>query len=353
MEFQLLSGDQIRQLTDCQQVFEAWQEADRIRRRRFTGSMRWVERNGSSYLLRKIDRRERSLGPRSTETEAIMSGFQEGRARNSDRLAGLAARLDQMAPVNRALRLGRLPTIAARILRRFDGADLLGTSLLVVGTNAMFAFETMAGVQLSADMIATADIDLLLDARRSLNLAAMSAIGNEGLLGILKQVDRSFELPRARSFRAANRDGYLVDLIRPQQRDPSADRSSTGLTDVQTDMEAAEIAGLNWLVNAPKVAATVIDQRGYPVRIVAIDPRAFALHKAWVATRMDREPAKARRDLAQAGAAAAIAANHLHLSFDASDLSALPTPLRERAADLLPADETARDAQANPQIPNW
>ena len=181
----------------------------------------------------------------------------------------------------------------------------------------------------------------------------MSAVGNDGLLGILKQVDRSFELPRARSFRAANRDGYLVDLIRPQQRDPSADRSSTGLTDVQTDMEAAEIAGLNWLVNAPKVAATVIDQRGYPVRIVAIDPRAFALHKAWVATRMDREPAKARRDLAQAEAAAAIAINHLHLSFDASDLSALPTPLRVRAADLIPADETAHDAGTNPRTPDW
>jgi len=282
-----------------------------------------------------------------------MSGFLEGRASNRDRLRGLAARLDQMAPVNRAMRLGRLPTIAARILRRFDGADLLGHRLLVVGTNATFAFETMAGVRLPTDVIATGDIDLLLDARRSLNLAALSAVGDDGLIGILKQVGRSFELPRARSFRAANRDGYLVDLIRPQQRAPSADRSSTALTGLGADMEAAEIVGLKWLVNAPKVEATVIDQRGYPVRFVAIDPRAFALHKAWFATRMDREPAKARRDLAQARIAARIATHHLHLSFDAQDLSALPAPLRNRASDLLSAWGTAAASGADSLSPDW
>ncbi|WP_201221746.1 GSU2403 family nucleotidyltransferase fold protein [Halochromatium roseum] len=34
------------------------------------------------------------------------------------------------------------------------------------------------------------------------------------------------------------------------------------------------------------------------------DPRAFAFHKAWLSQRMDREPVKKPRDLAQAFAVA-------------------------------------------------
>lgn len=43
-------------------------------------------------------------------------------------------------------------------------------------------------------------------------------------------------------------------------------------------------------------------QDGFPVPMVAPDPRLFALHKLWLAEQPDREPVKKGRDGAQAKA---------------------------------------------------
>ncbi len=274
----------------------------------------------------------------------------QGRAQHRDRLAGLTRRLDEVAPVNTAMGLGRVPTIAARILRACDEHRLLGEHLLVVGTNAVFAYEAAAGVQAESGLVATGDMDLLYDARRHISLA-LSDVHQRGLIGILQRIDTSFMPQGRRGFRASNNDGYLVDLIRPEARNPFRDRRRTALTDLSDDLEGAAIFGLDWLVNSPRLEAVAIDERGYPVRMVVIDPRAFALHKAWLSARPDREPIKAARDLEQARLAAAIATRYLRLEFGSSDLAALPSALRELAPALSVA-ETAEHRQ-KPGQPNW
>ena len=103
MQIMTLSGEQRRQLIDTQQAYDAWRAAKADSNRRFAGSMRWGERNGKEYLLRKIGKTERSLGFRSKETEAAYEAFLRGRSENSDRLAGLAERLDKLAPANVAM----------------------------------------------------------------------------------------------------------------------------------------------------------------------------------------------------------------------------------------------------------
>src|SRR5690349_14174010 len=95
-----LDGEQARQLIDARQLFEAYETAASERRRRFLGGMRWVKRRGSEYLLRKVGAKETSLGPRSGDTEQAFQAFSEGRDRNRALLAGLAGRLDRMAPIN-------------------------------------------------------------------------------------------------------------------------------------------------------------------------------------------------------------------------------------------------------------
>jgi hypothetical protein len=310
--------------------------------------MRWVERGGAEYLLRKIGRSETSLGPRGPKTEAAYRAFIEGRRENDSRLEGLKRRLDELAPVNRAMGLGRIPSIGARILRQCDERGLLGTQLFVVGTNALYAYEVLAGVHVHSDLVASGDIDLLLDARRCISLA-LAGVRADAFIGLLRKVDRSFSA-RPRGFRATNRDGYMVDLIRPEADDVFRDRSAAALTDLPDDIEGAAIFGLGWLINSPKLEAVAIDERGYPVRMVVIDPRAFALHKAWLSSRPDREPLKAVRDLDQAKAAALIATRYLRRSFDSPDLAALPASLRDRADALSAAGSGAAPAAGTP---NW
>ena len=149
--------------------------------------MRWVSRKGRDYLLRKIGPSETSLGVRSPETEAAYDAFISGRGENRDRLKSLTNRLDEMASVNTAVGLGRVPKTTARIIRRFDEVGLLGKNIFVVGSNALFAYEMAAGLLLSADVVATGDVDLLWDTRRGLRLV-LSEFRKDGILGLIPTV---------------------------------------------------------------------------------------------------------------------------------------------------------------------
>jgi hypothetical protein len=347
-----LRGEQQRQLIDTIEVFGAWRDADMERRRRFSGSMRWVERGGNRYLLRKIGSRERSLGPSSDTTREAFDRFLAGREDNSDRLGGLAQRLDQMAPVNKAMGIGRVPVMAARILRDLDLRELLGHQLLVVGTIALFAYEARAGVRISSDLLATGDVDLLLDHRQSLSLVGRE-VRDTGLLGILQRLDHSFVAVRKRGFRAVNRDGYFVDLVRPEDRDPIRARSADSLSDLPEDLHGSPIHGLGWLVNAPRFHAVAIGEDGYPVPLVCPDPRVFALHKAWISADEARDPRKRSRDLEQARVCADIASSRLGLSFaDESALSVLPSSLRALADGVVPEGQIPR-AKRPRTTPGW
>ncbi|MDX8534360.1 nucleotidyltransferase domain-containing protein [Mesorhizobium sp. VK25A] len=348
-----LTSEQRRQLIDTQQVYEAWLGADDERQRRFAGSMRWAERNGTEYLLRKFRQTENSLGPRSGETEKSFAAFSEGRERNKDVLVGLSDRLNRLAKVNVAMGLGRVPAIAARILRRCADTNLLGRQLLVVGTNALFAYEALAGVRIASGLTATGDIDLLFDSRRRISFVTSEKITQSGLIGVLRKVDRSFRPLQPRAFRATNRDGYLVDLIRPQARNLLKDNAPTSITSLEDGLDGAPMDGLQWPVNAPKTEAIAIDERGYPVRMPTIDPRMFALHKAWLARRPDRSAVKATRDREQAEAAALIATSYLQLPFDGSYLQGFPASLREAAMPTLAAAKPPGFSEDSPLEPDW
>lgn len=120
-----LNNDQRRQFVDVAQVFEAWEESKAELAHRFAGSMRWVERKGNNYLLRKQASREVSLGRKTDETEGIYRAFRNGRDAERNRYEALTERLKEMAPVNRALRLNRVPLLTARLLQ-FNGFELIG-----------------------------------------------------------------------------------------------------------------------------------------------------------------------------------------------------------------------------------
>lgn len=296
--FHELSSEQSRQLIDAEQTYAAFREVEQDLNKRFAGGMTWRSRGKVRYLYRKIKGVSKSLGRESEGTIAAYKAFREGRTNAARRHYELTKRLDEMAPVNRALRLGRVPLTCAKVLKALDSHGLLGREILVVGTNAMFAYEAAAGVHIEAGLLATLDVDLMLDERRNLKLLSAS-VHRKGLIGILNKIDRSFKPMRGRRYRAANTKGYMVDLISPQGRNPLVPSGRKYLGSAVGDIEAAEIAGLIWLLNAPKFEAVAIGENGWPIRMVCPDPRAFAAHKIWLARQQGREPIKKRRDKEQ------------------------------------------------------
>ncbi len=250
-----LTGEQTRQAIDVDQIFAAYREARDELDRRYAGSMSWKTVRGREYLYRKRRDAWKSLGPRTVETEEAFARFHANRERLRDRVEGLAARIDAMAPVNRALRLGRLPVIAARILRSLARAHLSDTAITVVGTNALFVYERLAGVQIEGSYLATADVDLLFDARSSLKLLAPD-VAASGVMGLLRKLDHSFDVMGRGGFRAVNRDGYIVDLIMAAGKDRMKAPARSRIGSDNDDLQAVEIEGLSWLVNSPKVTGT-------------------------------------------------------------------------------------------------
>jgi hypothetical protein len=332
-----LNEDQRRRLVDAKQAFEAWRDADREFRHSYKGSMRWKHVNGKQYLYRIYNQVANSLGPLSAETLRIKEDYTEQRTRLRRRATTLEKRLKEMDPLNRASNIARMPETAARILRKLDNEGLLGKHLFVVGTHSLYAYEVASGVVFDSGLTATGDIDLLWDVRRKLSLALVD-IRQEGVLGLLRRVDRTFAAKHG-DFRAINDQGYYVDLIRPFEKD-EARRMALKLGDADDDLEAAAIIGLNWLINAPKFEQVVIGADGRPLWMSCIDPRAFALHKFWLGHEMSREAVKRRRDIQQAKAVAFVANRYLGLKFEAKNLTALPIELVRGAKEL--ARATAR-----------
>ncbi len=282
-------------LIESEQILTAWREARRQKQAHQYG-MKWVRAADHEYLVRLRDARGngKSLGPRSPETEQIYAAFTAGKQRADERFTALSAALKQQTRLNRAVRLGRLPTLIGRILHTLDQTRA-EHYFTVIGTYALYAYETMAAVQFSMDLLASGDVDLLYDPRKPLALTA-EKLDAQGLLGLLRKVDQSFAVIAAQPFRAVNQEGFMVDLVIP----PEGMRVNRPVRFAEEDLVAAEVPSLQWLLNSPRVEATVIAADGKPVLMRSPDPRAFAIHKAWLSSQPDREPVKKGRDLSQA-----------------------------------------------------
>jgi len=337
IDFKELNGDQRRELVNTRQRFAAYHEAEE-RVRAYHGSMTWTQMRGREYLVRSHYgksgvRRQSSLGPRSKETDAIKQDYEHGRSEAQDRLKNLKAVIARQAAINRALGLGRVPLIGARIIRALDRAMLLGSGIRVLGTNAIYAYEAAAGVHIDPGLTTTEDIDLLLDARSGVTFAASEGVSQPSLLRLLQKIDHSFQRS-AQTFRAVNSDGYLVDLIKPL-RNPPWRRESQRLGGDADDLLATEIEGLAWHESAAPFEAVAIDEKGAPCRIVATDPRVWVAHKLWLSARHDREPIKRRRDEAQARVVGHLVARSMpHLPYVSQQLKMLPKAVFDEAAPL-------------------
>lgn len=332
MYYRELSGNERRALIDAAQLQYAYLDA-RSRLRRYPGSMRWKRSAGKEYLFHARDRRGygKSLGPRSAETEKILERFTEGKREAKAREESLRKQLSQHAALCKALKVQRVPTPAAGVLRILDSRGLLGSKLKIAGTYCLFAYEAAAGVFFDSGLMQTEDLDLLWDAGARLALSAHDRA--LGLLGILQDADPSFQRMEKATFRAVNDKGFMVDLIKPEPTPPWKDEPDR--IGGEQDLHAVAIESQKWMAASPSFEQVAIAADGYPVALVAPDPRSFALHKLWLSEQTGREPIKKARDREQALAVASLVAEHLqHLPFTEDQLKMFPKGVISRLSSL-------------------
>ena len=325
-----LSNQQRFNHVNTEQLFENYRSA-LGHAASYTYGMRWKKVRNHEYLFKDKDRNGngKSLGPRSAETEAVLAGFSAGRTLAQERLKLIHEKVQEQARLNKALRLSRVPRVVARVLRELDRAGL-HDSFTVIGTQALYAYEAAGGAQFLLELLASGDVDLLYDTRQKLTVVSEKLDGN-GLLGLLKKADKTFECVRENGYRAANAGQFMVDLVIAQR----GMNTTESITFSESDLVATEVPGLQWLLNSPKLETVAIDEDGWPVPMRVPDPRAFALHKAWLSGLHTREVIKKPRDLDQARAVAQLVQDEMpQLSFE-STLTSLHGDIRKMLSVLI------------------
>ena len=266
-----------RQYIDAVSVFEALEEAQ-AEAAHVRGGMYWHAGPPSSpeskYLVRTTPAgSETSLGPCTPETEAIYARFTQRKRESAERVSGLKTALEQQQRLNRALRVGRVDPLVVALLGRL-ASTRLSPHFKVVGTHALYAYETAAGVRLDSGTVATRDIDLLWDTRKRLQFSTQLARVDSSMLGVLKKVDPTFRIRQSQKYTAVNKDGFEVDIIRRA----------------------------NVLLDAPGFSAVIVATNGTMARMDTVHPATFVAFKRWMADQTGRDALKRRRDALQADA---------------------------------------------------
>ncbi|MBE0597464.1 MAG: hypothetical protein IH614_09360 [Desulfuromonadales bacterium] len=260
--------------------------------------MYWKRQGGTEYLVKCSPKNaQRSLGPRSQETTLIYEAFTKRKEVARRRLADLTKELARHQRMNRALHVGRAPKLLVDILHRLYKSGL-AEHFTVVGTHALYAYETAAGVRVGHAALATRDIDLLWDTRKRITFVSQMETLGLSMLGFIRKVDPTFEIREDQRYTAVNSKGFEVDIIRREVID--GDPHPLRLTDTEDEFFAVQAKRAGVLLSAPRFSSMIVSTSGHMARMNTVSPVAFANFKRWMAERPDRAPLKRQRDILQA-----------------------------------------------------
>lgn len=304
-----IGEDARRQYIDAVATFTAWETATG-EAQSVSGSMYWRIQGGADYLIRTSRHGgQRGLGPRSPATEDIFAKFTARKLASQQRLAGLREQLVRHQRMNRALHVGRVPQILVDTLRVMEEHGL-SAHFTVVGTHALYAYESAAGVRFGAPaVLATKDIDLLWDTRKRLQFETDLDRVGMSMIGVLQKVDRTFVIRPEQRYTAVNSKGFEVDIIRREAKD--LDPHPLRLSEDDDDFWAVQARRAGVLLSAPRFSCIVASVSGHMARMNTIAPKTLIEFKRWMSIQPDRDPIKRNRDKLQAEALMALVTEYL------------------------------------------
>lgn len=160
----------------------------------------------------------------------------------------------------------------------------MGRYVLVVGTNAMPAYQIEAQQRMQTRLYATRDTDL---AWRG------ASAGDEAVLWpAIREFDPKFTINAERPFQAIGHGSRELELL--------AAPSVVDTLKFEPFMPAENLAEQEWLLMRQPLRQVIGSLDRTPCGIEVPDPQFSALHKAWLSKKPGRDPRKAPKDLNQA-----------------------------------------------------
>jgi hypothetical protein len=289
-DFTPFSAEAQRVIANLEQAYAAWADTRRAYEA-LPVSMFWQTKDKTDYLVVKHHSADsgKSLGPRSADTEAQYAGHQQDKATLKERIKSLDAVIAERAGLYRRLRLPAIPDQQAEILRSLDIESLLGTDLMVVGTNAFIAYQLACHARFPTGVEETEDFDLAWCRGSTASLvSAGPPHAGASLLGVLRKIDPSYAINRRKPYQAVNAKGYEVELLAAPSTHP--------LPRNEAFEPMASLIEQEWLLQGRPLSVVVATVRGRACPLYVPDPRWMALHKMWLALKPERNAAKRPKD---------------------------------------------------------
>lgn len=274
----------LRAAIDLRDAYEAtvnlWRDLDAV-----DGRMVWKTVKGRDYLYHVFGHAGsgKSLGPRSGETESTYESFRAQKARTKEQLADTEPDLKRAAAMYLAAGLPVVDSWAAKLFQSLDRAGVLGQQVMVVGTNAMPAYQLEAQVRTGQRMHATRDTDIA--------WADSETQDGPVLWPVLREFDPTFTVNSERPFQAIARGSRELELLSAPSRLPALHCEP---------LRPVPLPEQEWLLMGQPLRHIITGLDRTPTAIVVPDPRWFALHKRWLADKPGRDPLKIPKDRRQA-----------------------------------------------------
>jgi hypothetical protein len=282
------SDEQLRVAANLETQYDAWLGVERDTRE-LAYRLYWKTTKGREYLVKLTDSKNNgtSLGPRSAQTEAVFVEYSDRKEKTRQRSEATGAALATTCRLYRALRMPAISSPAAAVLREADARGLLGSALLVIGTNALSAYAVETGELFDTGLQATEDFDLAWSGGPD----TLAALGPAPILSMLKSVDSTYTRNEERPFQARNAKAYSIDiLVAP---------SLAETFPASEPLRPTALPEQEWLLAGTRISHVVCALDGSAARVIAPDPRYFSLQKIWLSRQPGRNPLKRRKDAAQ------------------------------------------------------
>ena len=268
IETSALDEEVARQYTAAAAAFVEWESAAALADE-YAGGMVWKRVKSFEYLVRTSRKgKQTSLGRRTADAEARFESFFLTKTELEARLKSLRRSVERQERVNKALRVGRVPTPLIEFLQKLHQRSS-PAALVAIGPESLFAYESAAAHRFDASLVPTA-FDRS-DAPRRLVLGTHEDAVEA--LDALRVADASIKPVQGAPGQFRNASGLEVTLI---SADPVAREDPTVFWATPKRDRA-------WLAAAPRWSEVVVGSTGRMARLPTVDPRAFVMHLDWQA----------------------------------------------------------------------
>ena len=290
------TASQRKQYINSKQLYEYYIEKKNEYLMNYNLSMYWRKVGDREYLTKKHSSQNKvtSLGAKSKETIKIYEDFLKHKAMLKEELASLDKKLEKTRKLNKIEFLTRVPSDLVAIYQKINELKL-DDKMVLIGTNALYAYEAHCALFVEEEQLATDDIDVLAKSSKELSVIFREVLPKGKVTSLLKLIDKSFEQDKKVPYRFRNKRGVVLEIISPT----NSQKYTHQKNDEFIDIIELEMRGMQWLENSRIFKSMVIGENGKCAILSTIHPLEFAVYKHWLSLQSDRDIHKKNRDAQQ------------------------------------------------------